>query len=383
MIIFDLKKLFSSGRIGNVSIKNRIMRSATFEGLASREGFVTDELIKLHTNLAKGGTGLIITGASAVDVRYTVGSRCTCLNDDSFINSHKKLVDAVHEYSEVKIGPQLAHNGRLGKHPKYKPVTPSLVLHKTTNQVPKELTLDEIQELVMKFAAAGRRAYESGYDMVQLHGSHGYLLSSFLSSITNKRIDQFGGSIENRVKILVDIYNYLRDEVGKNFPIIVKLQVVDGVPNGLTLEESKKLAKILVNTGYNAIEPSGGIIELLEETTNALPSKKIKDPEDENYLLSAAKELKPILKNCSLILVGGIRNPTSAENIIQNNQCDFISMSRPLICEPDLPNRWKDGDYSPTRCISCNSCLMEIFAGHPVHCVVKKKSELRRMKTEK
>ena len=162
----ELQNLFQPGNIGTLKVKNRIMRSATFECLASREGLVTDELIEFYRTLAKGGTGLIITGVIAVDSRYTVGARCACLNDDSFIAGQKKLVEAVHEHPEVKIGSQLAHNGRLGSHPKYKPVGPSPVIHKLTNQMPKALTLEEIEVLVEKYAEAGRRAFEAGYDLV-------------------------------------------------------------------------------------------------------------------------------------------------------------------------------------------------------------------------
>ncbi|MFX1449519.1 MAG: NADH:flavin oxidoreductase [Promethearchaeota archaeon] len=382
MIEITLKKLFSPGKIGNVQTKNRIVRSATFEGMASKEGHITEQLINLYKILAQGGTGLIITSASAVDSRYTVGSRCMCFNDDEFIASQKKLVEAVHEYSGVRIGAQLAHNGRQGSHPKYKPVAPSPVLYKATNKVPKELSGEEIEEIIKKFSAAGRRVYESGYDMVQLHGAHGYLLSSFLSPYTNKRNDDFGGNTEKRTKILVDIYNQMRDAVGKKFPILIKLQVLDGVEEGINLKEAKKIAQILVKTGYDAIEPSGGLTELQMKTDDALPSKKVKNPKDENYLLPAIEELKPIMKNCALILVGGIRNPITAEKILQANKCEFISMSRPLIREPNLPNRWYGGDLAPPNCISCNSCLIAIFTGQPVHCVVEKRLERKKRRKQ-
>ena len=382
MIKVELTKLFSPGKIGTIKIKNRIVRSATFEGMASREGYVRDELIELYTNLAQGGTGLIITGATAVDSRYSVGSRCQCLNDDSFMSGQQQLVKAVHEYPDVKIGAQLAHNGRLGPHPKYKPVAPSPVIYKATGKVPRELTTDEIEVIIKKFVAAGRRAFECGYDLMQLHGCHGYLLSSFLSPYTNKRTDDFGGTTEKRTRILIDIYNQLRDEVGKNYPILVKMQVIDDIPGGLTIEEAKKIAKILVNVGYDAIEPSGGSSELEMESSNHLPSKKVKNPEDENYLLPAAKELKPLMRKIPLILVGGIRNPLSAEKFLQEDSCDFISLSRPLINDPHLPNRWKAGDLTPASCVSCNSCLIAIFMGQPVHCAVRKKLERKKRRKQ-
>lgn len=375
-----MERLFKPGKIGRVQLSNRIVRSATFEGMASQEGYILEEYINFYRFLADGGAGLLITGANAVDSRYTVGSKCACLNDDAFIREQSRFVAAVHDYWEVKIGVQLAHNGRQGNHPKYQPIAPSSILYKPTNQIPKELTIPEIEELIKKFVAAGRRAYESGYDLVQLHAAHGYLLSSFLSPYTNKRTDEFGGPIENRTKILVDIYQQMRDEIGKNFPILIKLQIVDGVQDGITIEEGKKIAQILVKTGYDAIEPSGGLAELQMKTDNALPSKKVKGPDDENYLSFASEALHPIMKHCALIQVGGIRNPVSAEKMLQSKICDFISMSRPLIIEPNLPTRWLEGDLTPAQCISCNSCLIAIYMGQPVHCTVKKKLERKKIK---
>ncbi len=375
-----LERLFKPGKIGKIQIKNRIVRSATFEGMASHEGYVTEELINFYRDLAAGGTGLIITGASAIDSRYTVGSKCTCLNDDTFIPDQRKLVAAVHDYPDVKIGVQLAHNGRQGSHPKYKPVAPSPVLYKPTNQVPKELTGTEIRELINKFTAAGRRAYEAEYDLVQLHAAHGYLLSSFLSPYTNKRSDEFGGTTEKRIRIFLEIFNQLRDEVGKSFPILLKLQIIDGVPDGITAEEAQKIVQSLVKTGYDGIEPSGGLTELQIGTDNAMPSQKVKSLEEENYLAFASEALHPFMKQCALIQVGGIRNPVSAENLLQSNNCDFISMSRPLIYEPNLPTRWYEGDLAPAKCTSCNSCLIAIMTGQPVQCAVKKKLERKKQK---
>jgi 2,4-dienoyl-CoA reductase-like NADH-dependent reductase (Old Yellow Enzyme family) len=384
VIKLELETLFSPGKMGNVRIKNRIMRSATFEGMASREGYVTEELVNLYTELARGGTGVIITGASAVTSRLTVGSRCMCFKDDSFIEGQKKLVKTVHETEEVVIGAQLAHNGRQGSHPKYQAVAPSPIIYPLTKQVPRKLESSEIRNLVDQYAAAGRRVYESGYDLVQLHAAHGYLLSSFLSPYTNRRKDEYGGSTMGRTKILLEIYDRLRDEVGKEFPITVKVQVDDGVPNGLTLEEGKKITELLVKAGYNAIEPSGGLTELQMKTDDALPSKKVKKEEDENYLSGAIETLHPAMGKAALIQVGGIRNPATAETFLKAGKCDFVALSRPLIYEPDLPNRWQRGDRAPAKCVSCNSCLIAIFTGQPLHCVVRKKlARKARKKREK
>lgn len=373
MKTIDLKYLFRTGKIGNVIIKNRIVRSATYEKRATKHGHITEHLIKMYTDLAKGGTGLIITGTIAVDPTGTGSPYQAYLFDDSYIPGQKKLVDIVHEYSDVKIAAQIGHTGRQGIHPKYPPIAPSPVPLRYSKQIPKELTSEEIKVLIEKFVNTSCRTYESGYDMVQLHAAHGYLLSNFISPYTNKRKDEFGGNIQNRTKILVDIYNQIREEVGKKFPIITKLQTQDFVPGGLSLNESKQITKILVDTGYAAIEPSGGMLETMEGV-NTYPSKFIKSSNDENYFLPTAKILKPIMENCSLILVGGIRNPLSAEKILKENFADYISMCRPLLREPDLPNRWKNGDISPAKCISCNSCYNTMMTSE-VYCVVKQKLE--------
>ena len=248
---------------------------------------------------------------------------------------------------------------------------------KTTGLTPRELSSEEIKHLIQKFIDAGRRGYECGYDMIQLHAAHGYLLSNFISPYTNKRTDEYGGNIENRVKILIDIYNGLRDELGKSFPLTIKLQVDDFIPNGLNLEEGIQYAKILSEIGFDAIEPSGGGGDTQILTKKAYPSLIIKSSKDENYFLPHVMKIKPFIKNCKIILMGGIRNPFLAEKMLQNNNTDFISLSRPLIFEPDLPNRWKEGDLSPAKCISCNGCYMTMRVG-PVYCVTKKRLEKRK-----
>lgn len=377
----ELKYLFSTGTIGNIQIKNRIVRSATICGLAEK-GYVSEQQIKLYADLAQGGTGLIITGGTAVDITGLLAGNQAYLYDDTFISGQKKIVKAVHEYSDVKIACQLIHAGRQCTHPKYPPIAPSAIPNNFTKLTPHELTPEEIRSLTKKFVDAGRRAYEGGYDMIQMHAAHDYLLNNFLSPYTNRRNDEFGGNTEKRTKILVDIRDQLRDEVGKEFPVMVKLQTIDGFPYGIDLKEAIKIAQILVDASYDAIEPSGGSGETMFAGKKITPSPTIKKPEDENYFLANAKTLKTIENCCPLILVGGIRNPLIAEKILQEKCADFISMSRPLIREPNLPNRWKIGDLKPAHCISCNACLGTLFIGC-VHCVPKKRLERRRKREAK
>jgi len=373
----ELRTLFSPEKIGNVQIKNRIVRSATFMGSAEKYGYVNKKLIDIYSELARGGTGLIISGFTAVDPGGAASPYQACLYDDSFIPSQKNLVETVHQYPDVKIAVQIAHTGRQGYHPKYHPVAPSPIPFKTTGLTPRELASEEIEELIQKFIDAGCRAYTCGYDLIQLHAAHGYFLSNFISPYTNKRTDDYGGNTQKRLKILIDIYNGLKDELGKNYPVTVKLQVQDFIPDGLTLEEGVEYAKILSEIGYDAIEPSGGGGDAQFLTKKAYPSLHIKTPEEENYFLPHVKKIKPYMKKSKLFLMGGIKNPIFAEKALQENYADFISMSRPLIYEPNLPNRWKEGDISPAKCISCNGCYMTMRVG-PVYCVTKKRLEKRK-----
>ena len=377
-----LNTLFSPEKIGNVQIKNRIVRSATYTRKAEKYGIVGNTLIEFYDELAQGGTGLIISEFIGVDPSGTASAYQLRLDNDSFIPGQRKLVEAVHNYHEVKIAAQIAHTGRQGAHPKYPPVAPSPIPDKITGLTPRELTKPEIEDLIQKFVATGRRAYESGYDMVQLHAAHGYFLSNFISPYTNRRSDNYGGTNENMARILTEIYDGIKDEVGKKFPVIIKLQTKDFVSGGLEMKQGLEIAKILVDKGFEAIEPSGGIGETQIGTKNAYPSRQIKSPEEENYFLPIVKELKPSMKNCKMILMGGIKNPISAENFLKAGITDFISLSRPLIYEPNLPNRWMNGDLKPAKCRSCNSCYVTIFTG-PVYCVVRRRLEKRKQRKMK
>lgn len=373
-----LETLFSSGKIGNIEIKNRIIRSATYTRSADDDGYVTDQLIKYYTDLAKGGVGLIVTGITSIDQVGKAGRGQACLFDDSYIEGQKKLVNAIHDFPEVKVATQLSHAGRQGRNP----VAPSPIMYQVTKKIPTELTNNQIKETINSFISAGRRAYESGYDLMELNAGHGWLLTNFLSPLTNQRKDEFGGSIENRVRVLVEIYNGIIDEVGKNFPIMIRLQTQDYIEGGLTLDEGVEIAKILVNTGYAAITPSGGSGDTLLNPGRNYPSIIIKSQEDENYFLPNVKRLNPIMENCKNILMGGVRNPLKTEELLNEQIVDFIAIGRPLICEPDLPNRWQNGDLSPPLCNSCNACYMSILSGS-VKCTIKRKLIRQREKEKK
>lgn len=348
----ELKHLFSPGKIGNIQIKNRIVRSATFENL-TKNGRINDRYIKLYANLAKGGTGLIITGA--ISINYLT-------KNPGFMSEMKKIGTLVHNFSETKIAVQLALTGNS--------IGPSAFNGQ------KELSTEQIKQIIKDFANSAALVYENDFDSIQIHAAHGYLLSRFVSPFFNKRDDIYG---QNREQILVEISDEIKDLVGKNFPLQVKLQVSDFNPEGLKIKDSKKIIKS-VSTHYDSIEPSGGGGSIVKGG-KSYPSVILKSKEDENYFLPAAKELKSEMGDCPLMLMGGIRSPLDAEKILEDGYADFISFCRPLIREPNLPNRWGaggGGDTSNAHCISCNSCFMTIASPEGLHCAVLKRKEAKK-----
>jgi 2,4-dienoyl-CoA reductase-like NADH-dependent reductase (Old Yellow Enzyme family) len=231
----------------------------------------------------------------------------------------------------------------------------------------KELTIPDISQIIKAFAQAATRAKKSGYDGVQLHSAHGYLLSQFLSPSFNHRSDKYGGNIENRARALLDTLRAVRNSVGPDFPVLVKMNCQDFSENGLDLEDSLKVVQMLALKGIDAIELSGGMLNggKLNPVRVGIKSEK-----DEAYFLKEAKVFKEKIK-VPLILVGGIRSYNLAEKIVAEGMADYISMCRPLIREPDLINRWKSGDHAKAKCLSDNLCFGPAMAGEGLYCVVE------------
>jgi 2,4-dienoyl-CoA reductase-like NADH-dependent reductase (Old Yellow Enzyme family) len=371
---------FHPGKIGTLEIKNRLVRSATWENAASESGHVTDTLLDIYRALAKGGVGLIITSHSVVHPRGMTDPRMIWIADDSCIASVRKLARAVHQTtSDGKVMIQLTHSGRQPTSGTgVEPVGPSAVLDEFSKQTPRAMTLEEIEEVIEAFAHAIRRAREAGLDGVQLHGAHGYLLSSFLSPRTNKREDQYGGSVENRCRIVREIVERGHKEAGHDFPILIKMNAVDYLPGGVDIHEAKKVAQCLNQTALAALEVSGCTWETITRSEKELGFKPasipeawegIKTKEQEAYFWQYAKEIRKVV-NKPIILVGGIRSIGKIEEILGERSVDFCAMCRPLVRQPDLPNRWFRGERSETAaCISCNQCIPE---EGPLRCVLNK-----------
>lgn len=360
--------IFEETLIGSLQLKNRFIRSATWEGLATVDGDVTSQLVAMMVDLAKGDVGLIISSHAYVQRQgqatpWQLGVDCA-----ERVEKLSQMTTAVHQHGG-KIFLQLAHAGIFAEVEQSKQQPVSVSKHDIASAV---LTTTDIEQLVVDFSQAAQWAKQAGFDGVELHSGHGYLLSQFLSPAFNQRCDDYGGCIENRSRIHLEIYRAIRNTVGDDFPIIIKMNCDDFIDNGLTAYDSLNAAKLFADAGFDAIELSGGIIR----TGKLSPSRPgISRAEKEAYFLSQARHFKEEL-DLPIILVGGMRSIDVADEIIQSGGADYISMSRPLICEPNLIKRWQQGDTRKACCLSDNLCFAPGFSGEGVHCVTRKLNKL-------
>jgi 2,4-dienoyl-CoA reductase-like NADH-dependent reductase (Old Yellow Enzyme family) len=368
--------IFEETRIGNMVLKNRIVRSATWENRATDEGFVTDELIHFIAEVARGGVGLIITGISSVSEEGKITSAQTGIHGDEYIPGLKRLTEEVHRHGG-RVAVQLAHGGgnsRLAK-PGRPLLAPSDLEGEFFETTPsRAMTLEEIESVKEAFRAAALRAKEAGFDAIQLHGAHGYLLSQFLSPLCNRRIDGYGGNPEKRARFVAEVIEVVREAVGPGFPILMKINGDDFVESGLKAIEGAEMTLILQQAGLDAVEISGGLFgshripnELLRSTRN---------PETSAFFLPQSQEFSKRL-SIPVILVGGIRSVEMIEGLLSGEKVNYVAMCRPFIREPHLVRRWMSGDHSRSTCQSCGRCLLKAFRGHPVQCYRLKKPGMK------
>jgi 2,4-dienoyl-CoA reductase-like NADH-dependent reductase (Old Yellow Enzyme family) len=367
-----MSKLFEETTIKNLALKNRLVRSATWEGMCDDSGRPTEKLITCYRNLAQGGVGLIISGYTFVRLEGKQMPGKMGIHTDDFASDMKSLTDAVHEEGG-KVCIQLVHAGGQtnSKYAGRQPLAPSAVQVEQFPEVPQEMSAQDIKEVVAAFRDAAKRAKDSGFDAIQPHGAHGYLINQFLSPLTNRRSDDYGGTIENRCRFLMEIYHAVRKAVGHEYPVMVKLNGADFVDGGLTTEDAVYAARALDKAGIDVIEVSGGTPASGKES----PVRTgIKTEEQEVYNRAPCKAIKDAVK-CPVMLVGGIRSFDIAEKLIVDGTADYISLSRPFIREPDLASRWQSGDHSKATCISCNACFKPGLKGIGIYCVAKEKEE--------
>ena len=364
-----MSDLFDITQINTMTLDNRFVRSATWEGMADEDGAVTPELINTVTRLAEGGVGLIISGHTFVLPEGQAGPRQMGIYKDALVDGLTSMTGAVHR-AGGKMVAQLAHAGTFAAENITRTPPHVVSLFEGLAKTPRhELTISDIQALASAYVQAAERAKAAGFDGVQIHAAHGYLFSQFLSPVYNRRQDAYGGSIENRSRALCDTVDAVRQAVGPDFPVLMKLNAWDDVEGGLTLEDAVAAARLLQNAGVDAIEVSGGFL-----TSKTLsPSRLgINKPEKEAYFEQGAAAIKQAL-DIPVILVGGIRSFEKAQELVAGGVSDYISLSRPLIREPNLINRWRSGDTGPALCSSDNLCFRPALKGEGIYCVTEQR----------
>lgn len=324
-----MRTIFDEVKLNHLTAKNRIARSATWEAIANPDGSPSEEQIQIYRELAEGGVGTIITGFTSVsDMDGYLGDGMARLSRDTQIPGWKELTDVCHQYganviTQLALGEYMTERGTLE---------------------PDDCTTDDLHDITGLFTNAARRAKEAGFDGVQLHAAHNFWVSRFISPYFNHRTDEYGGDQERRTRLLLEIYEAVRKEV-PNFHITMKMNCSDFRHGGLTPNDAMVTCLIMEEAGIDSIEISG----------NGTSVAGIRPGKDEAYFLPFAQELKK-RSDVPVILVGGLRSPDLMNRIVDEEGIEMLSLSRPLVREPDLIKRWQSGDTSPARCVSCNMC---------------------------
>jgi 2,4-dienoyl-CoA reductase-like NADH-dependent reductase (Old Yellow Enzyme family) len=380
--------LFEPLALKGITLRNRIVKSALRENTAAPDGLPTDATLCLYERWAHGGAGLLITGDAYVSKAGQAATRQHGVHTDAIVPAWREIINAVHR-SGARIAMQLNHGGRQikpGGRPGRRAVAPSASPNLLYFSWARRMSEEEIWQAVQDFGTAAARARAAGFDAVEIHAAHGYLISSFLSPLTNRRRDDWGGGAERRFRFLAEVYRAVRAKVGEDFPVLCKLNVDDFVVVGLSPEQSSAIARWLAGMGLDALEISGGIAETATwMARGGFPADivgrgrsqlarlylraagSIRPSFEEAYFLPYAGRLEPVL-DIPVILVGGIRDPRTAEEILERGIADLIAMGRPLIREPALPNKWAADSREAAQCRSCNRCLAEMDQGSPLKC---------------
>jgi 2,4-dienoyl-CoA reductase-like NADH-dependent reductase (Old Yellow Enzyme family) len=348
------RDLFSPVEIGRLRLPNRLVRSATAERLATEPvGRATSSLGALYAELARGGVGLIITGHAYVTPEGKAHPEMLSAHCDQMLPGLKMLTDAVHaEGGQIAL--QINHGGRQCDRACTPTALAPSAVPTSSGELPQEMTPDEIVAAIDAFGQAARRAQLAGFDAVQIHAAHGFLIGQFLSPHTNRREDGWGGDFERRLNFLAAVCEAVRGQVGANYPVLIKLGMIDNpdcVAGGLTAEDGARIVGHLADWKLDAVEISGG--DSGGEDFNGRLGVGSKVPEA--YFRPFARRAKSAT-TLPVILVGGLRSRAVMDDVLQANDADLISLCRPLIREPDLPNRLRSGESTGSACISGGRC---------------------------
>ena len=362
-----MPELFEKSSVNSMVIANRFVRSATWEGLTDKDGAVSHRLTEMMVELAQGEVGLIISGYAFISREGQSSSNQLAVDDDRFLPGLREMASAVHA-AGGKMALQLVHGGGSANRELtgLELVGPS-VIEQDGQVTCRQASSHDLAAITSAFAKAAGRAQQAGFDAVQIHAAHGFLLCQFLSPAFNKRQDEYGGSLENRARLVLEVVNSVRATVGSGYPILIKLNSEDFLEGGMTRDEAVRIAGLLAQTTVDAIEFSGATVASPAKLMPPRPGK-LNTPEQEAYYQEAARLYKQKVA-IPLILVGGIRSYEVAEGLVRKGTADYISMSRPLICEPALVKRWHEGDRRPAECVSDNACFAPASDGRGLFCV--------------
>lgn len=355
--------LFAPARISTLTLPNRLVRSATAERLGLPDGRSRPRLAQMYRDLARGGVGLLITGHLFVHPAGRVHPEMAGIHTDDLIPYLRSLTDLVHGEGGY-IAAQINFGGmRCRPEAVREAIAPSAAAFPFLPGPAREMTEEEIWTVVEAFGEAARRAREAGFDAVQVHAAHGYLVNQFLSPLVNRREDAWGGDLQGRMRFLREVARAVRAQVGPDYPVFIKLGMMDGLEGGLTLEEGLQVAAALREMGFDAVEVSGG----LDDGKRPLSIRPgIRSEDGEAYFRPWARQVRAAT-DLPLLLVGGLRSRRVMEDVLASGDADFISLSRPLICEPDLPRRLWDGQER-AACISGSRCWPETPEDEGIAC---------------
>lgn len=364
------RSLFDPVHIGGMKLNNRIIRASTSMEMADENGSPTPRLLETYEELAKGGASLIVTGMAYVMKEDQLFHAALGLHSDEQIPAFQELSGVIRKHG-AKSCLQIGFAGsvcgyKVGEREIW---GPSAVEHPFTKVTPKAMSNADIKTAVRAMSEAAVRARKAGFDSIELHFVHNFMLNQFLVPFFNKRTDEYGGPIENRTRIHFEIMDAVRLAVGPDFPVLAKIHGQDYLEkDGMTLEEGLFLAKGLAQRGVTALEVSGGNLISTPETLPIRPMIDT-DPELQTYFARDAEAIDKVL-DVPLILTGGNRDPKVMQNVLDTNM-DVVAfgLCRAILSEPDLPNRWKADLSAEPQCVTCNECIMK-YGSQPTVCVL-------------
>ena len=359
-----MQPLFSPFAIKSVQLKNRIVMPGLASFLIESNGAISDAAVEHYRRRAGGGPAMVIVEACAVSPEGVVSNHQAQIYDDSFIDGLSKIAAVIRSEGSVPAV-QLHHGGRQTsiKVIKRKPLAPSPIPCPTIRGEVEPLSIDGIQEIVQKFGDAAERARQAGFELIEIHGAHGYLINQFLSKISNIREDEYGGDTVGRSRFAIEIVEAIRRRLGPDFPLSFKISAQEFVPGGLTVKESIEILKYLVTAGIDVVQVSAG---------NDITPEWICQPMfmPKACLADSADQVKKAL-DIPVMAVGRINDPLVANEIISNGQADLVCIGRGLLADPEMPNKAREGRLDEIRtCIACNTCMESIFKKGRIECLV-------------